>query len=126
MNRQKCRWGLSLLLTLLCVACGSVPRLTATKAEYLSHFHAFVEQVKRDHAQYTDSEWEWADKRYDAYTGREYDFYDGTYTKFEKEEIGRLKGAYTKLKIKKAAGDMKEGVKEVLSTGKGFLKGLWE
>lgn len=86
MNSQKCRWGLSVLLVLLCMACGSVPRLTATKAEYLSHFHAFVEQVKRDHAQYTDSEWEWADKRYDAYTGREYDFYDGTYTKFEKKK----------------------------------------
>lgn len=81
---------------------------------------------KKDYTTYTTSEWEWADKRYDLYTGDEYDFYKGTFTDAEKEEIGRLKGAYAKIKIKKTAGAMKEGLKDMFSTGKGVIKGLLE
>lgn len=117
---------LSVVWLLLCVACGTTKRLTLTKADYLSSFNSFVEEVKRNYPSYDDSDWEWADKKYDLFTGREYEYYEGTYTAKEKEEIGRLKGAYAKVKIKKTAGDVKEGLKEVISSGKGVLKGLWE
>lgn len=114
-----------LSMTLL-LSCGSTQRLTFSKAGYLRDFNRFIEQVKKDYTTYTTSEWEWADKRYDLYTCDEYDFYKGTFTDAEKEEIGRLKGVYAKIKIKKTAGAMKEGLKDMFSTGKGVIKGLLE
>lgn len=114
-----------LSMTLL-LSCGSTQRLTFSKAGYLRDFNRFIEQVKKNYTTYTTSEWEWADKRYDLYTSDEYDFYKGTFTDAEKEEIGRLKGAYAKIKIKKTAGAMKEGLKDMFSTGKGVIKGLLE
>lgn len=110
----------------LCVACGTTQRLTSSKAEYLRNFNDFIETVKRDYPSYDESDWERADKKYDLFTDREYGFYEGTYTDEEKEEIGRLKGAYAKVKIKKTAGAVKEGLKNMISTGKGVIKGLWE
>lgn len=123
---RKYKTCLSFILIFLCISCGTVQRLTATKAEYLRNFTLFIEDMKKDYPTYDESDWEKAGKKYDIFTGREYEYYEGTYTEEEKEEIGRLKGAYAKIKIKKTANAAKEGLKDFISTGKGVLKGLWE
>jgi len=91
------------------------------KQHALDNLSSFVEEVKKNAPEYTNKDWEEADKKYDEIIA-EIDKYD--YSSQETERIAELKGKYVGIKTKDSAKDLIDSVEKTLHEVKGSIKGF--
>lgn len=91
---------LFILIVLLLYACES-------KDTYLNGFKNFVNNVRRDSPQYTDEDWEQAEKHYYEFLKIFNNKFAKDLNEFDKVEISKLKGRFAALKIKSQARKLK-------------------
>lgn len=70
----------------------------ANKEVYLEKFEIFIETVEKGHDQYTQEDWEWADKRFEKFSGEWYRKFKGEYTLEDQIRIKGLTFAYKMLR----------------------------
>lgn len=104
-----------LLAILLFVGC------SYTKENYISDFSSFIEDVKTNSSNYSESDWIRVDKQYDEYAGELYEKFKPELTTEEMLTIGKLKGTYAVLKVKKGAGDLFDQTKKMIDQAKEVL-----
>ena len=74
----------------------------ANKEVYLEKFEKFIETVEKGHEQYTEDDWQWADKRFEKFSGEWYRKFKGEYTL---EDQIRIKGLIVTYKMLKGNMD---------------------
>ena len=113
----------SLLLTiLLASSCLGKP----TKEQYIDQFTAFVDNVTEDAKEYTDADWEKADKQFRKFVEQNSPEYDGLLSPEERKAIGKLEGRYLMLRAKTGLQKAKQGLKELKDQGEGFFEAVKE
>lgn len=82
----------------------------ANKEVYLEKFEKFIETVEKGHKQYTEDDWQWADKRFEKFSGDWYRKFKGDYTL---EDQIRIKGLIVTYKILKGNIDNNSTLKDI-------------
>jgi len=67
---------------------------TVGKDSYINNFETFIEEVKRDHEDYSKSEWKDIEKQYLVLSEKKRLIYEELLTKEDKKRLSRLEGEY--------------------------------
>lgn len=110
-----------LFLSFMAFICTLVFTACDKKQHAIDNLSSFVEEVKKNAPEYTDKDWEEADKKYDEIIA-EIEKYD--YSSQETERIAELKGKYVGIKTKDSAKDLIDSVEKTLHEVKGSIKGF--
>lgn len=96
------------LLMMLCM-------MTAcqTKDAYVSSFKSFVEEVNAKAGDYTEKDWEKADKKFSLYADKLYSHFEEELTPEEKAEILKLQASYSAIKVKSSVKKAADKVKDL-------------
>lgn len=117
--------GLSLLILALFInllSCSGKP----TKEQYIDSFSEFVDEVTREAKEYTEEDWQKADKQFRKFVEQNSPEYDGLLTSDERKLIGKLEGKYLMLRAKSGFKKMKKELKELKDQGEGFFEAVKE
>ena len=88
-----------------------------TKDSYVKDFNSFIEKTEAKAEEYSEKDWEKADKTFDELSTTSYAKFKEELSDEEKGEIMRLQATYAGIK-------MKAGVKNAAKKANDFLNGL--
>ena len=91
-----------------------------SKDSYVKDFNNFVNQVELKASEYTDKDWEKADKKFENLSSKLYEKYEEELSADEKAEIIKLQATYAGLKMKSG---MKEAAKKMNKLFEGLKEG---
>ena len=100
---------------LLMTSCG-------TKESYISDFSEFVQDIENEAGEYSEKDWEKADKKFDQFTGSIYKKYAEELTSDEKIEIAKCQTRYAAQKAKAGIKDFGKSLKEAAKKAKEALE----
>ncbi len=83
-----------------------------TKESYISSLNEFIEDVKNDCANYTDKDWERADKKLEKLTKETYKEFAEELSFEEKKEVAKCQTAYAAMKAKAGIKNMSKNIEE--------------
>lgn len=113
---------LTLVLFSSIVSCSAKP----TKEQYLESFSEFVDEVTKDAKEYSDEDWQKADKQFRKFVEQNSPEYDGLLSADERKLIGKLEGRYLVLRTKSGFKKVKKELKELKDQGEGFFEAVKE
>lgn len=113
---------LTLVLFSTIVSCSPKP----TKDQYLERFSEFVDEVTKDAKEYSDEDWQKADKQFRKFVEQNSPEYDGLLSADERKLIGKLEGRYLMLRTKSGFKKVKKELKELKDQGEGFFEAVKE
>ncbi len=109
-SKRKLIFRIILISTLVFVVFSCL--LPSNKTQYIRKYERFVDQVKKDHSEYSKKEWRWADKRYKKFSKDWYKLYEDELTTGEKLKVAALSVRYQSYKGKKELGKVKKLLKK--------------
>ncbi len=114
---------ISILLFPILTGCDSLPPFTADG--YVERFSKFVAEVEKKHKEYSDKDWEAADKKFETYSSEYLEKFKDELTPEQKKMVNQLQGQYTAFKTAGTATEIIEAIKESLENAvektKGFI-----
>lgn len=112
----------SLFMLLNLISCSAKP----SKEQYIENFTAFIDEVTKDAKDYTDEDWQKADKTFRKLVEQNSPEYDDLLTAKERRLIGKLEGRYLILRAKSGFKKMKKELDELKDQGEGFFEAIKE
>ena len=86
------------ILLLLLVFSVSSCLVPDTKETYLRNFERFVKDVEKNNAEFTGTDWKWANKRFSKYSGEWYDKFRDDLRMEDKIQVSLLRSRYLAVK----------------------------
>lgn len=114
--------GLALVLFISFASCSPKP----TKEQYIENFTEFIDEVTKDAKNFSDADWQNADKQFRKFVEQNSPEYDGLLSADERKLIGKLEGRYLMLRTKSGFKKMKKELKELKDQGEGFFEAVKE
>lgn len=88
-----------------------------SKDSYIKKFDKFIENVKNDCSNYTEVDWEKADKTFKDLTDTQYQKFRAELSEDDLITVTKLKASYVSLQLKRGAATVKKEVKKAVKEG---------